>query len=219
MYDFEAPLTDTRLKTLLMDLDGKMPARMNKALEVLITAPEEKIVDALLKEVRKKNKTLRMNAVIILGHKDDDKRVERTLIKVLREGNNKRTTKEICRALGNIGKSREAVIALLELTGNGNTEVTVKARAAIGKIRKRMNVLEKRRDLAHIRQGWDEDLVTMAEIKTTMRDIETRDRTFMKNSGELLEKMKEFSMRKRKGAALRRAEKTFKEIKEKRARA
>lgn len=228
MYgEFEVPMTDTRRKTLLRDLDGKTPARMNKALEILIDSPDEKIVDELLKEVKKTDKTIRKNAVIILGHKDD-RRVEGALIKILREEKNGEIKREICKVLGNIGKSREAVEALLELSGNGDTELTVKAHAAIGKIRKRRYRVVERIDLPH--NGGRETFATIDALNRRFEEInegfkraeivleEIRaDRMFMKNSGELLDKMREFS--ERKSPALKRAEQTFEKIKGKRARA
>jgi len=214
MYGFEVPITDARLKTLLMDLDGKMPARMNKALEILSTTPEKKVVDGVLKELKKTNKTIKMNAVIILGHKNDE-RVEGALIKVLREEKNEAIKRELCKALGNTGRSKEAIEALLELAGNGNTQLTVKAKVAIGKIRNRMNFLEERRDPAHIRKNEKLELVSMAEIKIAKQDVETRNRSFIERSGEMLEKMKELS--RGKSRALKRAEKTFREMKRARA--
>lgn len=165
--------------------------------------------------------------MIILGRKDDE-RIEPVLIKVLRTEHNDRIKVELCTALGNIGKTRESVGALLELIGNGNVELTVKAHSAIGKVRKRIDLTAERIDPPH--SNWRKGPVTMDELNRRFDEINEKleaaeivleeirtDRNFMKNSSELLDKMRELSGKGTK--AIKRAEKSLKRMKGKRARA
>jgi len=189
MYgQFDGPMTDSRLNTLIRDLNG-IPARRKNAIKVLSERNEPKIVTRLLKEVVKKDQDLRISVLRILGRKEDE-RIERVLLKLLEEKNGGDVTAEICSTLGKCGRSRDSIRALIELTGNGNAEVTIKAKAAIGKIKNRRIHSEERRDPAHTKK---EKLVTMAEIKGTIDDIKTRNTAFMKAGDELLEKMREIS--------------------------
>lgn len=208
-------MTDAYVKKLIRDLGAERPAVRREARIALALHTGKRVTNEMLDNLNTKNDKRRLLIVHILGNKDDE-RIEPALIEALQMEKEQNIRHEICNSLGSTGKTKETIDALSKLTTNGDKSLMIKAKACIGKIRKRMNVALDRTDSPHRKKV---DLITMGEIKSTKEELQVGNRRFMESTGELLEKMREFSNRKRKSAALRRAEKTLKRMKEEKTRA